>query len=397
MPDRPPTSAAMSRRRFLGRAGRLAGGLALGPMALTACGGESRTGAQTAATTAGAANGSLVVETWPSSIDTDASGDAAGGATIRGFEAASGITVDYRPDITDNAAWLAAHDRQLGAGVGIGTDVAVLTGWMVERLVSLGYVQELDRRAIPNAANLVPSLAHPDYDPNRKFSLPWTSAMCGIAYDPVKTDREITSVTDLFDPAFAGHVTLLSEMRDTLGLVLLGQDRDPATCTVDDARAAVDQLLQAKGRGQFRGTGAPLGQGYTTGLVDGTTWIAVAWSSDIATLRQRNPGLRFVVPSEGAMLFTANMVVPLGAHDVANAHAWMDYVYQPAVSAQIHAATHSIPPVQGTADHMAALDPGLTVNPLVFPTVDVQQRLHVFRSLSLEDDRAFTELFAQLG
>jgi spermidine/putrescine-binding protein len=97
------------------------------------------------------------------------------------------------------------------------------------------------------------------------------------------------------------------------------------------------------------------------------------------------------------MLFTENMVIPLGAANVANAHEWMDYVYRPAVSAQIHAATHTIPPVGGTAEHMAAIDPGLTVNPLVFPTVDVQQRLHVFRSLSLQDERTFTELFAQLA
>jgi spermidine/putrescine transport system substrate-binding protein len=397
MPDRLPIPAAMSRRRFLGRAGRLVGGLAVAPAVLAACGGESPSGAGPAGTAAARANGSLVIETWPYDVDTDASGDPSRGATIEGFEAATGIGVDYRATITDNAAWLAAHEHALSSGVGIGTDVAVLTGWMVERLVSLGYVQELDRKLIPNAANLVPSLAHPDYDPNRKFSLPWTSGMSGIAYDPTKTDREVTSVADLFDPAFAGHVSVLSELRDTLGLVMLGQGRDPATCTVDDAHAAVDQLLEAKGRGQFAAPGAPVGQGYTAGLVDGSTWIAVAWSSDIASLRQQNPGLRFVVPQEGAMLFTDNMVVPLGADDVANAHAWMDYVYQPAVSAQIHAATRSIPPVQGTADHMAALDPGLTVNPLVFPTVDVQQRLHVFRSLSLDDERAFTDLFAQLG
>src|SRR5262249_11530927 len=161
--------------------------------------------------------------------------------------------------------------------------------------VSLGYVQELDRRAVPNAANLVSTLAHPDYDPNRKFSLPWTSGMSGIAYDPVKTDREITSVHDLFDPAFAGHVSILSEMHEPLGLVMLGLGRAPATCTVDDARAAVDQLLQAKRGGQFT---TPTTQDHTAGLIDGTTWIGIAWSGDITAIRQRNPNLRFVVPAE---------------------------------------------------------------------------------------------------
>jgi spermidine/putrescine transport system substrate-binding protein len=239
----------------------------------------------------------------------------------------------------------------------------------------------------------VNTLAHPDYDPNRKFSLPWTSGMAGIAYDPEQTDREVTSVQDLFDPAFAGHASILSEMRDTLGLVMLGQGRDPATCTVEDARAACDELLQAQRRGQF---GAPSGRDYTAGLVDGSTWIAFAWSGDITAIRDQNPNLRFVVPAEGSMMFTDNMVIPLGADNVANAHAWMDYVYQPQVSAEIHAATHSIPPVAGTADSMKAIDAGLTVNPLVFPTVDVQQRLHVFRSLSLEDERAFASMFAEL-
>jgi hypothetical protein len=106
MPDRPAISAPLSRRRFLGRVGRLAGGLALAPTALAACGAEARSGARPSATVSPGANGSLVVENWPNAIDTDSRGDAGGGATIQGFLAATGIGVDYRTSISDNAEWL---------------------------------------------------------------------------------------------------------------------------------------------------------------------------------------------------------------------------------------------------------------------------------------------------
>jgi spermidine/putrescine transport system substrate-binding protein len=392
MPERHLSTSPMTRRQFVARIGQVAGGLVLAPSVLAACGHEDSSAAESVA--GPGPNGSVVIENWPYYIDTDVNGEAANGVTIRGFEQSSGIDVVYRQTIENNDVWLAAHERQLAAGIGIGVDLAVLTGWMVERLVGLGYVQELDPRLLPNATNLVPTLAHPDYDPNRKFSLPWTSGMAGLAYDPVKCDREITSINDLFDPAFAGHVSILSEMRDTLGLVMLGLGIDPATCTLDDARTAAAKLLQAKQRGQFLGVS---NDDYTHALVSGDTWIGYAWSGDIASIRAQNPGLRFLVPEEGAMLYTDNMVIPVGAVNVANAHAWMNYVYQPTISAQIHAATRYIPPVAGAAEGMKALDPGLTINPLIFPTVDVQQRLHVFRSLSSQEQAAFAAVFAQVA
>jgi spermidine/putrescine transport system substrate-binding protein len=378
----------MTRRRFLGRVGSLAGGLALAPTALASCGGGARSGAGSPS----GANGSLVVENWPGSIDTDAAGDPARGETILGFEHAAGVAVEYRPTVRDNDQWFAAHRRELALGSSAGVDVVVLTGWMVEQLIGLGYVEELDASLVPNAANVVPELAHPDFDPDRRFSLPWTSRMAGIAYDPVRTDRTITSVADVLDPAFAGHVSLLPEARACFGLALLGLGIDPANCSVGDLRAAAATLTDARDRGQFRS----LDEDGSAALVRGDTWLAYAWSDGIASIRAQNPGVRFVVPEQGGMMVTDNMVVPVGAVNADNAHAWIDHVYDPAVSARIHTATRSISPVTGTAERVRDLDPGLTVNPLMFPTVDVLQRLHVFRSLSGDEQTELAILFDRL-
>jgi spermidine/putrescine transport system substrate-binding protein len=216
--------------------------------------------------------------------------------------------------------------------------------------------------------------------------------MAGIAYDPVLTDRTVTSLADVLDPAFAGHVSVLPEARASFGLALLGLGIDPAACTEADLRAAGAALTDARARGQFRS----LDEDYAAALVRGDTWLAYAWSDDIAAIREQNPDVRFVVPQQGGMMVTDNMVIPIGAVNLDNAHAWLDHAYDPAVSARIHVATRSISPVVGTADRVRDLDPGLTVNPLMFPTVDVLQRLHVFRSLSGDEQTVLAQLFDQL-
>ena len=91
------------------------------------------------------------------------------------------------------------------------------------------------------------------FDPGRKYSVPWLSGMTGIGYNPKKTGRELTSINDIFDPKFKGQVTMLTEMRDTLGLVMLGDGEGPgAVAPLDDAKAACAKIKKARESGQIR-------------------------------------------------------------------------------------------------------------------------------------------------
>jgi spermidine/putrescine transport system substrate-binding protein len=327
---------------------------------------------------------SLSISNWPYYID---------GETIANFDDASGIATSYTQDINDNNEFFAKINPTLDRGQSIGRDIVVLTDWMAGKMIRLGYVEELNKANIPNWENLSESLKDVAFDPGRKYSLVWQSGFTGIGYNPELTGRELTSVNDIFDPAFAGHVTMLTEMRDTLGLVLLGMDIDPAEATLADAQAAVDKIQEFVDNGHIR---AFTGNEYGDDLARGDVWAAIAWSGDMIQLQADDPNLQLLLPDEGFMLWSDNMMIPKGAAHKESAEKFMDYVYDPANAALISAYVQYISPVQGTKEAIVDVDESLAENPLIFPDDATLANAHVFRPLDEEEDRQFNELFQAL-
>jgi spermidine/putrescine transport system substrate-binding protein len=321
------------------------------------------------------------ISNWPLYIDD---------RTIPEFQQATGITVQYHEDINDNNEFFAKIAEPLRRGQSIDRDVIVLTDWVAGRMIRLGYATPLDVAAFPNRVNLAPLAQDADFDPGRRFTVPWLFGMVGLGYNPRVTGREITSVGDLFDPAFKGRVTMVTEMRDTLGLVMLGEGRDPMKCTVDDIRAAAARVKQARESGQVR---AFTGNDYTEDLANGNIAIAIAWSGDIQGLHADNPDLRWVAPREGAMLFSDNMLIPKTSDRVALAMRWIDWCYAPAHSAQIVSRAGYISAVQGAIPALERIAPALARSPLVNPPPAVLSQLRNFRALSDAEDSEFTRIF----
>ena len=370
-----PGAGAVTRREFLGRTVRAAGGLALGSSFLAACAG----GEHAAADTSGAGN-TLHVSNWPLYIDP---------ATPRLFTQATGIHLDYTEDVNDNNGFFAKIEQPLAHHQSIHRDVVVLTDWMITRLMRLGYCAPIDDAVFPNKARLVDDLQQVAFDPGRKYSMPWMSGMTGLAYNRKKTGRELTSVRDLYDPAFRGRVTMLTEVRDTLGMVMLGEGIAPERATDADVERACRVVEQYRNNGQIR----VFTNDYAEDLASGNIAVALGWSGDIAGLADDNPDLSFVVPSEGGLLFSDCMFIPVTSDRVREASLWMNYVYQPAVSARIVKATLYISPVKGTAAELARTAPALAANPLVNPDAALRARLHDFRPLSDDEERRYTERY----
>jgi spermidine/putrescine transport system substrate-binding protein len=373
---------ALSRRDFLGRTAMAAGTVAFGSAFLTACG--KKEGAAAGADSASAAATAVKtvrISNWPIYIDKN---------TVGEFEKATGIKTEYTEDVNDNNEFFAKIDEPLKRGQSIDRDVIVLTDWMAGRLIQLGYVQAIPDAPFPNKANLVDSLRDVGFDPGRKFSVPWLSGMTGVGYNPKKTGRELTSINDIFDPKFKGQVTMLTEMRDTLGLVMLGQGKDPSACTLDDAKAACAKIKKYRENGHIRKF---TGNDYAGDLSSGNIAVAIAWSGDIQGLAADNPDLRWIAPKEGAMLYSDNMLIPKTSEHPELAAAWMNYVYDPAHSAQILTAAPYISAVKGVGDALAKVDPALAKSELVNPTDEIRARLHVFKWLEEADDKAFNQLF----
>jgi spermidine/putrescine transport system substrate-binding protein len=375
---------------------RGAGAVALGTL-VAACGTEAqapRAAAERSAEDLSDREKVVNWSNWPEYIDVD---DASGNRpTLDAFTEATGITVEYNEDYNDNDEFFARVQAQLSAGQDTGRDLWCSTDWMVARLIRLGWVQELDRGGMPNVeANLEDSLADVQFDPGRKYSIPWQSGFTGIGYNPDATGgKKVESIDQLLtDPALKGRVTMLTEMRDTVGMVLLALGKDPADFTDDDYAAAVAELQSARDAGQFRGF---TGNDYTSGLASGEIAACLAWTGDVVQLKADNPALGYALPSTGHMIWSDNFVIPNQAKHKKNAETLIDYYYDPEVFADVAAWVNYIPPVKGTDAVLQAEDPETAGNELIFPSEEVRGRSHVFRGLSEDEETAYNEQFQAL-
>lgn len=192
----------IDRRKFLKGVG--AGSLLMlgGPALLAACSRDGGNG--------GDGDRSFTFANWPLYIDNVEDGWFET-TSLEDFTEETGIAVEYLEEVNDNVDWFAKVQAQLQAGENIGRDLVVLTDWMASRMINRGWLEELDHSKIPNMSNLEPALQSPAFDPDRTYSLPWQTGFTAIGYNPNLTGRELTSINDIFDPEFAGRVSLLTE------------------------------------------------------------------------------------------------------------------------------------------------------------------------------------------
>ena len=379
----------LTRRQLLRRAA--VGGTALTlPSILAACGGGS--GIQGAGNTQGGTTSvnrtladTLVFANWPAYIDKKGKHRP----SLEQFTAKTGVKVDYIQEVNDNEEWFGKYQAQLSQGQDIDRDLTVLTDWMAARMVRLGYVEKKDKSAIPNEKNLTPTLQHPSWDPNRDYSLPWQSGMTGIGYNPKFTGGPVTSIEQLFtDPKLKGKVTCLTEMPDTMGLIMQANGDDPTKVEADAFDKAIQTLQDAVDSGQIRRF---TGNDYLQDFPAGSTWAAMTWSGDVAQLQADTPGLKWVIPDDGGMIWNDNMLIPTGG-DVFTASTYMNFVYEPKIAAEIEAWVNYICPVVGAKEELLKIDPDLAKNVLIFPTDDMLQRVKLFDA-EAADKQEFKEKF----
>jgi spermidine/putrescine transport system substrate-binding protein len=266
---------------------------------------------------------------------------------------------------------------------------------MAARLIRQGYVQKLDLANIPNAKNLEPSLKNVEFDPGRLYSLPWQSGFAGIGYNLKATGgTKIETITQLLtDPSLKGKVTLLTEMRDTVGLVMMEQGKDISKFTDADFQAAIDVIQQAKDAGQIKGF---TGNEYTDGLAKGDIAACVAWTGDVVQLQFADTNIQYTLPQKGFTLWSDNFVIPALAKHKKNAEKLIDYYYDPAVMAQVEAYVNYIAPVAGTKEELVKIDKSLASNPLIVPPADVLARAQVFRGLTPAEETKYSKMYASI-
>jgi spermidine/putrescine transport system substrate-binding protein len=371
---------ALNRRELMRRA--VAGSTLLTvPGILAACGGSSTEssgsdGDQTLAKT-------LRFSNWTYYIDVDEKTKKR--PTLDMFKKKTGTTVRYIEDINDNASYFGKIQGPLSRGQSIDRDLIVMTDntRYPSLLIKKGWVEKLDKSAIPNIKNLQNALAHPNWDEDRDYSLPWQSGMTGIAYNDKLTDP-VVSMDDLLEnPKLKGKITLLNEMADAMSLVMLANGDDPTKVTDATFDKALKRIQRAVDSGQVRKF---TGNDYTGPLAKGDLSACMAWSGDVVQLQPDNPNLHWNLAETGGDIWTDNMLIPKGAN-VYTASVYMNFVYDPKIAALIEAYINYICPVKGAREEMLKIDPSLAKNTLIFPTDKMLDNVVIFDAAALSNQK----------
>ncbi|MGW6580165.1 ABC transporter substrate-binding protein [Streptomyces globisporus] len=386
---------ALTRRSLLRASGM--GALAVGGTAtLGACGipPAKRADAGTASDDHSDKEKEVTFSNWTEYMDV--SEDEKSRPTLQAFTKRTGIRVKYTEDINDNVEFFGKIKPQLAAGQNTGRDLICVTDWLAARIIRLGWAQKLDPSNLPHAfANVSAQFRTPDWDPGRAYSYPWTGIPTVIAYNVKATGgRKVDSVTQLLDdPKLKGRVSFLSEMRDSIGMTLLDQGKDPGNFTDADFDGAIGRLQKAVDKKQIRRF---TGNDYTADLSKGDIAACVAWAGDIIQLQADNPDIKFAIPAAGYITSSDNLLVPAQARHKTNAEKLIDYYYEPPVAAQLAAYINYVCPVDGVREELARIDESMASNTLILPDKEMAAKSRSFRSLSTKEETAYEEKFAKL-
>lgn len=384
---------SLTRRRLLGGTAAGAAALAAAPL-LSACGTKGAPKeSEPAVPDLSDTDKSVNFSNWSLYIDTD-DNNASSHPTLDGFTKKTGVAVKYTEDINDADALYAKLLPPMRAGQDTGYDIIVPTEDVATKWIRGGYVEELDKALLPNVAkNLLSSLQHPEWDKERTYTVPWQSGCTGIAYNGAVTSK-VGSITELLTrDDLRGKVALLHDWRDTVPLVMLEQGVDLATFTDDQFMAAVEVVQKAVDKGQVR---AFTGNNYTELLANKSVYACLAWSGDIVQLQYDEPKMTYQIPEAGQLIWADAMVIPQKAQHRKNAHALMDYYYDPEVAALVSAYVQYICPVEGAQKVMEKVDPSLVDNPLIFPDAEFLSTTHTTRLVDEETQKKYTTAWSKV-
>lgn len=396
--------------RISRRAALKAGGIGAVTMALAACGvsgGGKKGPTGTAATKAADSywstkkkTGSFSFANWPLYIDVNPN-NKNDHPSIDLFTKTTGIKVNYSEPIQDDDSYFGKIQPVLASGQGIGEDVIIITnGIYLDKMIELGYLIPLDHKRMPNFDKYAsPLVKNPSFDPGNTYTMAWQSGMTGIGYDPKLTGREITSWQDLMDPKFKGKIGMFADIEDLPNSALLAVGAKPETSTEQDWRKAGEWLTKQRPlvRKYYQ-------QDYIDPLSKGDIWISLAWSGDIFQANASGASLKFVIPKEGALIWTDNMCIPKYSQHPVDAMTWMDFVYQPNVAAMLTESINYVTPVpdckaviEADAAKAKGADKatlqGIATSPLVFPSPADYTKLHRYRVLTAAEETVWDSIF----
>ncbi|PZG13538.1 polyamine ABC transporter substrate-binding protein [Nonomuraea aridisoli] len=383
---------------------RLAGASAAG-LALAACGVQGQKAAPPKADAVAdfwarqKKNGKVVFANWPEYMPEDK-------GPLEKFKADTGIAYEYKEVIQENAEFFGKADPVLRAGQPLGYDIVVMTnGIQLQHMIALGYAVALDHSKLPNfQANAGEKYKNRAYDPGNKYTVPYTSGVTGIAYNTDYVKDDITSIEALFDPKYKGRVGMMADAQEIANFGMIALGIDPEKSGEADWQKAGEKLKAQRDAGIVR---KYYDQSYIDAVSKGDIWLSMAWSGDVFQRQLAGEPVKFVVPAEGGTIWTDNMLIPKGAANPLDALMLMDYLYQPAIAAELDEFIQYVTPVPTVQDLLrekAAKAQGeekqtledMVNSPLMFPSEADYAKLRSYTPLTTQQEQVFNPIFQSI-
>ena len=236
---------------------------------------------------------------------------------ITQFEEQTGIRVNYQTAESNEALY-----SLLKSG-GADYDVVVPSDYMIGRLIAEDMLEPLDYSQIPNFSLIDGRFKNLSYDPDNRYTVPYTWGTLGIIYNTSLVDEEITSWSALYDDKYAGQVLLINNSRDAIGEALFYLGCSVNTADKEEIRRAYELVADANRRGVFQGR---VMDEVFQKMEGGNAAIATYYAGDYISMRENNEDLAFVIPEEGSNWFVDAMCMLKGAPHQREAHMWMDFI-----------------------------------------------------------------------
>ena len=357
---------------------------------LSSCSSDAETGGATSPEDVG---GTVRWANWTAYLDQKKVDGKRTYPSLNKFTEATGIEVDYLVDYNDNDEFYGKVQENLKAGNDIGYDIVTPTDWMTARWIRLGYAQKLDAANIPNKSNILDTLANVSFDEGRNYSLTWQSGFGGFGWNKDVVKEDIVSIEQLFSSKYKGRVEVLSEMRDTMGIILQYQGVDISKpFTEDQFMNGIDFLKKMIADGFIRQV---KGNDYLEDLANGDAVAVIGWSGDMFSENLSGQNYGFAIPESGGTLWSDNMLIASTSANKSNSEKLMNHYYDPAIAAEVAAWVNYICPVKGAREEMEKIDPELANSPFIFPDDATLSQVSVFRGLSAEEEFNFSAAFQE--
>ena len=303
--------------------------------------------------------------------------------TLSNFNEATGIEVKMD---------LYADNDELFAklkGGNPGYDVIVPTNDMLERMITADMVIPLDHAKIPNMANIDEAFREAQFDPGRKFSMPYMWGTLGIGYRKSEAPTPPDSWKVLFDSdEFAGSIALLGDQQNVLGagLKYLGfsfNSTNPA-----ELKQVEEMLIRQKKN--IKVFADDNGQDL---LASGEVKVCQEWNGDIKQIIAEDDDVAYVVPKEGSLVWQDVLAIPKGAPHPGNAQAFINFVLDAEAGREI-AETILYATANKAARELAA--DTYKNNPVIFPSAEVIAKCEPALYLGEEAIRARDEIWTRI-